>query len=419
MELFVSFSEIMHFFKRNRIKFLVVVLAFGIVCGLLRLKLFRASYSTNSTITLSCEVPENASTDYRLQYTNILGSRVQTAIAAAGSNDLINKTADKLGMAPAAISKITGEQILGSPVVKLTVQTTDGARAAQISDTAAQILSDEIMQEFPSPKLTVSVTDKALPVKDSSQKSSMVKTGILGLILGFIVYVVYGLICVLCDRSVRNSRFAEETMKTKLLGEIPHDRNGAAREDAFRKMRAVALHQFGDAKCVMVESVSDNDGGEETAAGLAVSLAQAGKRVLAVDGDMHEPKLAKLFGVQTGKTLNDVLKGVCTVPQAAVEVPDHAGLSLLSGGKPEESPADLFAKGFGKLAADAEQLYDYLVVYAPSESSYPDANSLAGYSQAVVLNAKYGSTTYVSLRDAMRNTAEAGGKIAGFVVTDS
>lgn len=419
MELFISFSEIMHFFRRNRVKFLLVVLAFGVICGLMPLKFYHVSYSANSMIMLNCQVPEDSSTDYRLQYTGILSSRVQTAIGMAGTNDLINKTAAKLGIEPSKISKITGEQFLSAPMVKLTVQTTDGGHAAEISDTAAQILSDEMMQQFPSPKLTVSVTDKALPVKDSSRKSSMIKCGFLGLILGFLLYVVYGLICVLSDRSVRNSRFAEESLKMKLLGEIPHDRNGAAREDAFRKMRAVALHQFGSAKCVVVESVSNGDGGEETAAGLATSLAQAGKRVLVVDGNLREPKLAEFFGVQPSRTLNDVLKGASTIQQAATEVPAYAGLSFIAGAKTEESPADLFARGFGKLAADAEAVCDYLVVYAPSESAYPDADSLMENSQAVVLNAKYGSTTYLALRNAVQSTAEAGGKVAGFVVTDA
>ncbi len=420
MELFVSFSEIMHFFRRTWVRFLLVVLVFGVVCGLMPLKFFHLGYSTNSTVTFSCEVPEDAGTDYRLQYTSILYSRVQTAIAAAGANDLINRTAAKLGMDPDTISKITGEQILSAPVVKVTVQTTNGARAAEISDTAAQILADEMVQEFPSPKLTAGVTDKARPVSGTSRKSSVVKCGILGLILGFLLYIVYGLICVLSDRSVRNSRFAEESLKMKLLGEIPHDHNGAARADAFRKMRPIALHQFSGAKCVVVESVSNGDGGEETAAGLAVSLAQAGKRVLAVDGDLRAPKLAELFGVQPGgKTLNSVLEGTCTAEQAAAEVPGQKGLCLLAGEKPEGSPADLLAKGFGKLAADAESAFDYVVVYAPSESSYPDAGGLMEHAQAVVLNAKYGSTTYLALRDALRCTSEAGGKVAGFVVTDA
>ena len=418
MELFVSFSEIMHFFKRNLVKFILVVLAFGILCGLMPLKLYHVSYSANSTITLSCEVPEDAGTEYRLQYTGILSTRVQTALATAGSNDLIDKTAAKLGIAPSEISKISGDQVLGAPMVKVTIQTTDGSRAPEIADTAAQILSDQMMEEFPSPKLTVTVTDKAQPVSGSSRRSSVLKGGILGLILGFLVYVVYGLICVLGDRSVRNSRFAEESLKIKLLGEIPHDKRGSVRDDAFRRTRSVALHQLGDARRIVVASVSAGDGGEETAAGLAVSLARAGKNVLLVDGDLRGPKLAKLLGVTPQKTFENVLKGACSAEAAAVAVPGCDGLRLIAGAKSEESPADLLARGFRGFLESVGSSCDYLLVYVPAQSVYPDAGSLMEDAQGVILHAKYGSTTYLALKNAVQGTAEAGGKVAGFVVSD-
>lgn len=418
MELFVSFSEIMHFFKRNLVKFILVVLAFGIVCGLMPLKYFHQSYSANATITFSCEVPEDAGTEYRLQYTGILSTRVQTALATAGSNSLLQKTAAKLGIDPAVISKISGDQLLGAPMVKVTIRTTDGSRAAEIANTAAQILADDTVQKFPSPKLTASVTDQAKPVSSSSRRSSVMKGGILGLILGFVVYIVYGLICVLGDRSVRNSRFAEESIHIKLLGEIPHDKRDGAREDAFRRARSVALHQLGDAHRIVVESISLGDGGEATAAGLAVSLAKAGRKVLLVDGDLRDPKLAKMLGVTPQKTLEDVLKGVCTAEEAASTVPDCEGLRFIAGAKTEENPADLLARTFGKFMADVDSAYDYLLVYAPAQSAYPDAGSLMESSQGVVLNAKYGSTTYLALKNAVQGTTEAGGKIAGFVVSD-
>jgi polysaccharide biosynthesis transport protein len=416
MELFVSFSEIMHFFKRTWIRFLVVVIVFGVACSLLSLKLFHRTYSANSTITLSCDIPEDAGTDYRLQYTNILASRVQTAVAQANTHSLIEKTAEKLGIDSSEIISIAGEQVLSAPVVKITVQTQSAGRAAEISDTAAQILADGIAQQFPSPKLTATLTDKAQPAKASSSKSAMLKAGILGAILGFLIYVIYGLICVLGDRSVRNTRFAEETLKIDLLGEIPHSGDQEAKDDAFRRIRAAALHKMGNAACIVVESVSDGDEGAETAAGLAVSLARTGKRVLLADGDLREPKLAGMFQLQPKKTFNDVLSGTCGLTDAVAEVKGVPGLSVVCGAKAEESPADLFAKGFANFAVEAKKLCDYLIVYAPSSTRYPDAENLAAASEAVILNVKYGSTSYVALRDALRRTTEAGGNVAGFVV---
>jgi succinoglycan biosynthesis transport protein ExoP len=416
MELFVSFSEIIHFFKRTWIRFLVVVIIFGVVCSLLSMKFFHRTYSANSTITLNCDVPEDAGTDYRLQYTNILTSRVQTAVAQANSRSLIEKTAEKLGIDSSQIVSISGEQVLTAPVVKITVQTQNADRTAEISNTAAQILADDLAQQFPSPKLTATLTDKAQPAKASSSKSAMLKAGILGAILGFLLYVIYGLICVLSDRSVRNSRFAEEALKIALLGEVPHSGGQEAKEDAFRRIRAAALNKLNNASCLIVESVSDGDEGAETAAGLAVSLARTGKRVLLADGDLRNPKFADMFKLRPSKTFNDVLSGTCELTDAAAEVEGVSGLSVVCSAKAKESPADLFAKGFGSFAAEAKKLCDYLIVYAPPSTRYPDAENLAAASEAVILNVKFGSTSYLALRDALRRTMEAGGTVVGFVV---
>ncbi|MCI1955212.1 MAG: hypothetical protein LKJ21_02415 [Oscillospiraceae bacterium] len=420
MELFVSFSEIMHFFKRNRWRFLLVVLAFGIVCGLLPLRFLRPSYTANTSVTFSCEVPDNATADYHLQYGGILNTRVQTAVVEAASNNLLERTAGKLGIDKAEISKITGEQVNNAPVVKLTVQTPNADKAAQISDTAAQILSEQITREFPSPKLTASITDKAMVQKGQSRKSAMAKAGILGLILGFIVYVAYGILCVLSDHSVRNGRVAEETLHIRLLAEIPHESRGESKKDAYRKMRAAALHQFGSAKSFLVTSVTEQDSGEEAAAGLAASFAQAGRKVLLVDADLRDPKLAAFLNVRADKTLQNVLEGSCPLKEAAAEVPGMENLSLLAGARLESgSPADLFAKGFDGFAGAAAALYDYVIVYAPAETSYPDADSLAPFTPAVIVTAKYGFTGYGAMKEALRGLSAAGGKVAGFVVTDS
>jgi succinoglycan biosynthesis transport protein ExoP len=416
MELFISFSEIIHFFKRTWVRFLAVVIIFSVACSLLSMKLFHRSYSANSTITLSCDVPEDAGTEYRLQYSGILTTRVQTAVAQANSRSIITNTAEKLGIDSSEIISITGEQVLSAPVVKITVQTKNAERTAEISDTAAQVLADDITQQFPSPKLTVALTDMALPATVSSSKSAMMKSGFLGAILGFLLYVMYGLICVLSDRTVRNSRFAEEALKISLLGEIPHSDNQETRDDAFRRLRAAVLHKLNNAASILVESVSDGDEGAETAMGLASSLAHAGKRVILVDGDLHNPKIAGVFKVHPKKTFNDVLSRACGLTEAVADVAEIPGLSIVCGARTEESPADLFAKGFGSFTVEAKKLCDYLIVYAPASTRYPDAENIAAASEAVILNVKYGSTSYLALRDALHRTTEVGGKVAGFVV---
>lgn len=418
MELFVNFSEIMHFFKKTWLRFALVVGVFGVVFGLLPLKLVHPTYSGKTTFTVTCGVPNGADSDYHLQYTNILYSRVQSAVALAYGNDLVEKTAQQTGVPKTEISKITAEQKNSSPVVELTVQTTNAAKAAVLSDTAAQILTDQLMADFPNPTLVARITDKAVPLKAQSMKSTMVKTGFLGLILGFILYVCYGLIVVLTDKTIRNSRFVEESLKTPLLAEIP-DEGSRACEDSFRKLRASALHQAQHSTTYLIADVDEQNGGDSVAVGFASSLAQTGKKTLLIDTDLRNGKIAKRLNAAPEKTMEDALAGSCSAREAAMPVGSRTNLYFLSGGSAgDRNPADIFAgEAFAGMLQELSKEFDYIVLCAPSESKYPDAENLASLSGAVVLSARYGSTRYLDFGESLRRLSSAGGNVIGFVTT--
>lgn len=420
MELYVGFSEILHFFKRTRVKFILVVLAFGIVAGLLPLKLAKPSYSANSTFVISCEIPEDAGTEYRLQYTSILYSRVQTVVALAGSNDLLKQTAAAVGIDPSEIKKIAAEQLNAAPVVKLTVSTSDAEKAAPIADAATAILSQELEQQFPSPKLTVSIKDQAVPQNAQSKKSAMAKSGLLGMVLGFILYVCYGIIAVLSDRTVRNSRFVEQELHVRLLAEIPHDGGDSRKDDAFRKMRAAALNQAKEAKTFLVAGVCYADAGETAATGFAKTLAQTGKKVLLVNANLRGGSPSAMPDVNAEKSLADVLEGACGLEQASVSVSSQPNLHLLTAGKLQATdPADAFAGDkFQKLVEQAASVYDYVIVSAPAETAFPDADNIAAHTQAVIMAVRYGVTSFAQMKESLLTVSSAGGNVVGFVTAD-
>lgn len=418
MELFVSFSEIRHFYKKNWIKFILVVLAFGIVGGLLPLKFVHHVYSGSTVFTVTCGVPDGADSDYHLQYTNILYSRVQSAVALASGDDLLKKTAEKVGVDPSEITKITAEQQNSAPVVKLTVNTTNAAKAALLSDTAAKLLTQKLVQLFPNPTLTANISDRSAEAKPQSNRSAMLKAGILGMVIGFLIFVCAGLLMVLSDKTIRNSRFAEEMLRVRLLAEVPHENRD--KDNAYRSLRAAALNQT-ESRRFLVANVCEHNGGDQVAAGFASALARIGKTVLAVDCDLRKPKLAGLLNLKPEHTLNEVLADACTLSQAVVPAGEIRGFSLLSGeAVPGGSPADLFAGGdFAKLVQEASSSYDYVIFYAPSEVRYPDAENLTKEAGSVILSVKYGQTPLSELQESCSRISAAGGKVVGFVTTNT
>lgn len=419
MELFVSFSEIMHFYRRNWVKFVLVVLACGIAGGLLPLKFGRHVYSGSTVFTVSCGVPEEADSDYHLQYTNILYSRVQSSVALASGDDLLARTAAQAGVDKSELVDITAEQLNSAPVVKLTVSTTNADKAALLSDTAAELLMQELKAQFPSPELTASISDHSAEAKEQSVKSSMLKGGVLGFLIGVIFFIGFGILAVLSDKTIRNSRFAEEALNVRLLAQIPHEKKEWG--TSLRSLRAAALNQAGESRSFLVANVCEHNGGDQVAAGFASSLAMTGKTVLLVDADLRAPKLAALLGANAPHTLNDVLAGSCALNEAAVPLGETEGLSLLSGvSGPDVCPADLFAgDGFSALIGQALEHYDYVVLHAPSEIRYPDAESLVKAAKPVILSVKYGSTPFNELRESCSRISAAGGRVIGFVTTNT
>ena len=417
MELFVSYSEIMHYYRRNWVRFVLVVLACGIVGGLMPLKFARHVYQGSTVFTVTCGVPASSDSDYYLQYTNILYSRVQSAVALASGKALLAGTAARGGVDPSEITNIAAEQQNSAPVIKLTLSTTNAEKAAFLSDTAAELLIQELKRQFPSPALTAGISDRSPEAEPQSLKASMVKAGFLGLVFGFIVFAGWGILAVLSDRTIRNSRFVEETLKIRLLAQIPQEKK--EREGALRSLRSAGLNGAGGSRGFLVADVCERDGGGEAAAGFAASLAMTGKTVLLVDADLRAPKLAALLGVSARRTLNDVLAGACPLSEAAVPVGKTEGLSLLSGASGGNvCPADLFAgDGFSALTGQALERYDYVVCYAPSEIRYPDAESLAGLIKPVILSVRYGSTPFGELKESCSRISAAGGKVIGFVTT--
>ncbi len=419
MELFVSFSEIMEYFKRNIVKFIVVVAVFGIVFGLMPLKFVQHEYSGDTTIVLSCVVPEDAQTDYRLQYTSILNSRVQTAVAIASGHDMIKQTADMLQIDEKEITSITAVQVGTAPVVKLTANSPNAGKVESMTNTAAQILADKLTNAFPSPKLSAVVSDKAIPPVPQSNRSAMFKAGILGLIFGFIVCVCFGIVVVLMDKTIRNSHYVSEALKTNLLGMIPQKGGEEKKQDSFRKLRAAALNQANGGKSFLITDVCEHNGAPSVAVGLANVLASSGKNILLMDTDLHMHSLAVALNVQPKQSLSDILDGVCSSEQAICPT-GITGLSLLSGTKNNTlNSSDILSSAqFEELVKELSQKYDYIVSYVPSEVRYADADNIAKLFDAVIMIAKYGSTPYHEFKDSYHRLGTSGGNVIGFVTTD-
>jgi len=141
---------------------------------------------------------------------------------------------------------------------------------------------------------------------------------------------------------------------------------------------------------LLVTSVDHQTDKSVALANLAVVMAQAGDRVLVVDGDLRRPQQHEIFGVANGTGLTSWLLngGEPVIQKTSVE-----RLQLLPAGPTTSSPVALLSKKRLETAlATLSGLADYILCDAPPVLAVTDAALWASKVDGVVLLLNAGNT---------------------------
>lgn len=183
-----------------------------------------------------------------------------------------------------------------------------------------------------------------------------------------------------------------------MLESVTHPHSPAA--EAYRTLRtslafAAINRRIG---IIQVTSSTSGEGKTTTAANLAVTLANTGKRVVLVDCDLRRPRVHAFFGLDNTVGFASVLLGEVDVADALQAVPSTRGLSVLPSGPPPPNPAELLSTKSARQLLDAmAEVADYVVVDSPPLLPVADSVTLAGYADATILLVTARATTRRSL----------------------
>lgn len=143
-------------------------------------------------------------------------------------------------------------------------------------------------------------------------------------------------------------------------------------------------------RTVLVAAVDNSTDKDAAIANLAVVVAQAGDRVVLVDGDLRRPRQHELFGLGNATGLSQWLEDGGTPPLQKTAID---GLHLLTAGPIAGNPVALLsAKRLGERLAELAALADYVLVDAPALLDVTDAALWASQVDGVVLLVNGGST---------------------------
>jgi capsular exopolysaccharide synthesis family protein len=178
---------------------------------------------------------------------------------------------------------------------------------------------------------------------------------------------------------------AQGVLPAQMLPRITHLRPTSAHAEAYRFLASDLLMAAAEAdvRVVMVATAKPGQGGTSTIANLAITLAQAGRRVALVDADLRRPRLHEIFDQPVEPGLANVLANGMG-PREALRSTDVEGLVLLPAGASPENPWQLLRspKMFRVIEAVRDSV-DFVLIDTPSALVFADALTLTRYVDGV------------------------------------
>ena len=172
---------------------------------------------------------------------------------------------------------------------------------------------------------------------------------------------------------------------------------------------------------IVITSPCPGEGKTTVACNLSIAVAEIGRKVLLIEGDLRRPRLNSVFGVGNNWGLSDVLRGDGDLENVSVShlvrETEVAGLYLLPGGSCGVTPANLFySPRMATLLKKLRTEFDMILIDAPPMIHLADARVLGHLSDGVVLVIRSGQTTMDSALSASQRFAEDGTRVLGTIL---
>ncbi|HEY8943927.1 MAG TPA: polysaccharide biosynthesis tyrosine autokinase, partial [Polyangiaceae bacterium] len=160
---------------------------------------------------------------------------------------------------------------------------------------------------------------------------------------------------------------------------LAHHEPTSGLAEASRTVRTNILFMSPDRpyRRLLVTSAGAAEGKTTVACCIAVTMAQAGQRVLLVDCDLRRPRIHRVFGRTNDVGVSNILIGEASLNTIDMhtEVPN---LSVLTAGPPAPSPAELLqSEKFAELLAELSNRFDRVIIDSPPLVPVTDAAILS------------------------------------------
>jgi capsular exopolysaccharide synthesis family protein len=172
-------------------------------------------------------------------------------------------------------------------------------------------------------------------------------------------------------------------------------------------------------RSMVVTSAGSEEGKSTTLANLAVTMAQAGKRVILVDCDLRRPSIHQIFNALNSSGLTDLVRDESLMANPPLQDTPVANLKLLTSGQLPPNPSELLgSRRMDEIIAALLTRTDMLLFDAPPIIAVTDAALLSAKVDGVLLIISAGKTKREHARKARALLEKVNARLIGTVLNN-
>jgi len=268
----------------------------------------------------------------------------------------------------------------------------------------------------------------------------------VSLILGLILGVAIAFIRKSLHRGVEDPDLIEKQLNIPVYATIPHSaqqqkiniklrkkqqqsgelsilalqNNDDLAIESLRSLRTTLHFAFLEARnnIIMITGPSPGVGKSFVSINLATVLAEAGKKILLIDGDMRKGFINKTLGVSRERGLSEFISNTITLDVAIHKIP-LANFDFIATGAIPPNPSELLLhERFALFLEDISKHYDHVIIDSPPILAVTDAAIIGRMASATLMVIRAGQHPMRELEQSTKRLLQAGVDIKGIVFND-
>lgn len=430
----INLKDFFSYLKRYIWAFILVVVLAVTGVAVYDLAIKDPVYQASTTIVIA----KSDSTDNAAATLNDINAsqKLTTTYSEIAKSELVlNQVVENLELSASAkdLSKnVTVKPVEDTSILRVQVKDLDAGTAAVIANEIARVFMRQITEIY---KLDNVSQLSVAEVPETPANNTLARDLALAVVISLLGVAGLAFLRFYLDDTVKHGDDVEKTIGLPVAGKISKNDVKRSNEELIVEKFPKAIVsenikslrtnlQFTaidkDVKIILVTSTNAGEGKSFVAANLAVSFAQADKRVLLVDCDLRKGRVHRLFKILNKKGLSNLLTDFLENLETYTNKTNIKGLEVITCGTYPPNPSELLDSKKNKRLMDVlRSKYDIVILDGAPVSGLADSVILAGIADETLIVTRDGGTAkndLIAVKDALGKVrANIAGLVFNFV----